>query len=210
MEDILYPPELMFEEDEEGTYLRERYPGARDPPALFWASILPFTGSGFFIVGISTLIKENGGQYLIDYTGLATPGSFFELLRPTAKMAFIPQGAFMTFYGFFAFFVITPLLWYLCWNNIGFGCAEFNKKTRKITVVKDEEVLKEWKFEEIGKVKLEYGYTALAPREIMLIKTDGSICNFMETLEDQPRRVLEKKAAQLADFLEVELEMSDN
>lgn len=195
---------MMFEKD--GDILRETYSGARDFNSSFWSVILPFTAGGFFIVGVSTLLVENGGKPLVDYTPFGQELSF---LRPTKEMAFLPQGAFMTFYGFFGTFAITPFLWYVVYNNAGQGEAEFNKKTRRCTIVRDGETLHDIPFEQISKVRMDWTNLAIGAREVLLVLADGEEVRFMEQLEETPKRVLEKKASDLADWIGTDFEVSD-
>jgi len=204
-DEMLYPPEQMWRKSPDNMIIREKYEGARDFTSIFWAIVQPAASLGFLVVGISTYV----GEPIVDWNPLTK--QFLGFLRPNEMIQWIPQGIFMSFYGFFGFFLAGPLQWWLVISNTGNGVAEFNKFTRKMTIVRDGEMVKDIDFEEIKTVVLEY--TTMSPfggREVYLIDTNGQEIHFMSTVDDLPKRVLERRASELANFLDVELDVVEN
>lgn len=201
-DEMLYPPEQMWKKSTDGQIIREKYEGARDFTSIFWSIVQPAASLGFLIVGISTYVNEP----IVDWNPVTK--QFLGFLRPNEMIQWVPQGIFMSFYGFFGFFLAGPLQWWLVISNQGAGVAEFNKFTRKMTIVRNGEMIKDMDFEDIKTVVLEY--TTMSPfggREVYLIDSNGQEVKFMNTIDDLPKRVLERRASELANFLDVELDI---
>lgn len=204
-DEMLYPPEQMWKTSPDGMIIREKYQGARDFVSIFWSIVQPAASLGFLIVGVSTYV----GEPIVDWNPITK--QFLGFLRPNEMIQWIPQGIFMSFYGFFGFFLFGPLQLFLVATNKGTGVAEFNKYTRKMTIVRDEEMIKEVDFEDIKQVVMEYStMSALGSREVYLIDTNGQEIRFMETVDDLPKRVLERRASTLANFLDVDLDVIES
>lgn len=204
MDEALYPPERMWVMSDDGMRMRDNFEGARNFWSIFWAIIQPAASLGFLIVGLSTKFGN-----LVDFTPLTSQYLYF--LRPTQDMFWFPQGVAMSFYGFFGFFVFGPLQWWLTVYNKGQGFCEFNKKTKRMVLVKDEELVKDLSFDDIDKVVFEWTDLAIGDREVSVFDTDGNKIKIMDTTEDDwPKRILERRASQLADFLGKELEIQDS
>eukprot|EP00411_Alexandrium_monilatum_P064840 CAMPEP_0175545084 /NCGR_PEP_ID=MMETSP0096-20121207/29104_1 /TAXON_ID=311494 /ORGANISM="Alexandrium monilatum, Strain CCMP3105" /LENGTH=264 /DNA_ID=CAMNT_0016848045 /DNA_START=15 /DNA_END=809 /DNA_ORIENTATION=+ len=202
--DLLYPPEQMWQTNKEGTVLREVYPGARDFTSTFWALVQPAASAGFLIVGISSYF----GEPIVNWNPVTA--KLLSFLSRLDGINWLPQGAFMTFYGFFGLFLFGPLQWYLVGSNKGEGLAEFNKQTKRFTIVRDGETLRDMSFDDIDIVKMEWtNLAALGAREIYVIAKDGEQVHFMDGVEELPKRVLEKRASQLATFLGKDLDVED-
>ncbi|CAE8639515.1 unnamed protein product, partial [Polarella glacialis] len=204
LQELLVPEKDLYEVDDDGMVLRERFPGGRTFFSTFWAIIQPFASFGFLVVGASTFFGEN----IVDWTPVTK--SLLGFLKPSAAMSFIPQGAFMSFYGFFGFFVFGLPQWIVVIFNKGVGCIEFNKTTKTFYIVRDGDLLFETPLDEIQQVKFVYTNFFSGDREIFLIMKDGSELKWMETVDDNvSKRVLERRASILADFLEKELIVED-
>lgn len=202
--EILYPKEQMWKVNNDGTVLQEKYPGARDFISIFWAIVQPGASAAFLIVGISAYL----GEPIVDWNPITS--QLLSFLRPLDGIGWIPQGIFMTFYGFFGLFVFGPLQWYLVFTNKGQGIAEFNRKTKRFTIIRDGELLKDMSFDDIQLVRFEWtNLSAFGAREIYLITKDGEEVHFMDTVEELPKRVLEKRASMLAEFLGKDLDVDD-
>lgn len=204
-DEMLYPPEQMWKTSPDGKIIREQYQGARDFTSIFWSIVQPAASLGFLIVGVSTYV----GYDIVDLNPVTS--QLLGFLRPNEMIQWIPQGIFMSFYGFFGFFLAGPLQWFLVFTNKGTGVAEFNKYTRKFTIVRDGEMIKDMDFEDIKQVVLEY--TTMSPfgsREVFLIDNNGQEIRFMDTVDDLPKRVLERRASTLANFLNVDLDVVEN
>jgi len=57
LDEMLVPPELLYEERDDGMILRERYPGARSFMGGLFACVQPLASLGFLIVGISAFFR---------------------------------------------------------------------------------------------------------------------------------------------------------
>jgi len=117
----------------------------------------------------------------------------------------------MTFYGFFGFFLLGPPQLYTQWTNQGQGVAEFNKYDRMLYIVKDGELIKEVSFDDIDVVKLDWA-TALfgGDREVKIMTKQNVEVKFQGPLGDPlNKKVLERRAARLSDFLDKDLVVED-
>lgn len=206
IEEAMYPPDKMFKVSEEGNVMREVYPGARDFTSIFWAIIQPGASLGFLIVGISAFF----GEPIVNWNPVTK--QLLPFLSDLTGINWVPQGIFMSFYGFFGFFLFGPLQWYLVFTNKGNGIAEFNKKTRRFTIIRDGELLQDMDFDDISYIKFEWtNLAALGNREIFLVKKNGDEVHFMDSwVEELPKRILERRASMLAEFLDKDLEVDDS
>jgi len=206
LDEVLYPPEKMFKVNEDNTIMREVYPGARDFTAIFWSVVQPGASLGFLIVGISAFF----GEPIVNWNPVTK--QLLPFLASLDGINWIPQGIFMSFYGFFGFFLFGPLQWYLVFTNKGNGIAEFNKNTKRFTIIRDGELLQDMEFDDISYIKLEWTNLAvLGNREIYLVKKNGDEVHFMDSwVEELPKRILERRASMLAEFLDKDLEVDDS
>lgn len=195
----------MLQVYQDGTVLREEYPGGRTALGIFWAIVQPLASAGFLVVGLSIFFGED----IVDWTPVTS--ALFPFLRATNDMFWFPQGMFMTFYGFFGFFVFGPLQLWIQTQNPGKGLTEFNRNTQRITKIVDNEVLDEIKFSDVQKVKFRWSSGQfLGQREIILEKKDGSEFFWQDVEAEQTTRaVMERRAAILSEFLDVDLEIED-
>eukprot|EP00440_Ansanella_granifera_P047807 gb/GFBE01051784.1/.p1 GENE.gb/GFBE01051784.1/~~gb/GFBE01051784.1/.p1 ORF type:complete len:276 (+),score=64.41 gb/GFBE01051784.1/:1-828(+) len=201
---ILTPKDQMWEESEDGMILRENYKGGRDPTSVFWAVVQPLASLGFLIVGLSTYFAEP----IVDWNPITA--EYLGFLRPMDSINWLPQGAFMTFYGFFGFFFFGPLQVYIVVNNAGKGVCEFNKKTRKMYIVRDNELQQEMDFDDFQCVKFDWTNLAITGnRDVYLVTKGGRDVKIFDIPEDMTKRVLELRAAKLSEFLDIELVVDD-
>ncbi|CAK9093536.1 Photosystem I assembly protein Ycf4 [Durusdinium trenchii] len=198
--ELLAPADQLFEETEDGMILREKYAGGRQPSSVFWAVV----SLGFLVVGLSAFF----GEPIVDWTPITA--QYLGFLRPSEGINFLPQGAFMCFYGFFGFFVFGPIQWYINIFNIGQGVCEFNKNDGMMYIVRNNEMIREVPLEDFQAVKFEWTNLAvLGARDVYLICQDGKEIHFMDDPEVYSKFVLEKRAAKLSEFLNVELIVDD-
>lgn len=201
---LLAPPDQLFEETEDGMILREKYPGGRQPTSVFWAIVQPLVSLGFLVVGLSAYF----GEPIVDWNPLTA--EYLGFLRPSDGINFLPQGAFMCFYGFFGFFIFGPIQWYINIFNIGQGVCEFNKNDGMMYIVRNNEMIREVPLEDFQAVKFEWTNLAvLGARDVYLITQEGQEIHFMDDPEVYSKFVLEKRAARLSEFLNVELIVDD-
>jgi hypothetical protein len=176
------------------SYIREDIVGARNGRSLTITLILLFAGTGFFITGL--------GSYLnLNISGMTD----------TSRIAFLPQGITMLFYGTialgFSFYSILAIYF-----NIGSGYNEFSKKDETIKIVRrgfpgiNRMLFLSYDFKNLKKLKfiLKHG---LNPRyNIHLVLRDKrEIPLFPAQFLLNPKEI-EKKAIYLSNFLKVPLE----
>jgi len=202
----LYPADQMFSISEDGSTLREEYTGGRSIVSTFWAIVQPAASFGFLVVGVSVFLGEN----IVEWTPFTS--SLLGFLRKSDDMLWIPQGAFMTFYGFFGLFLFGPIQWYILASNPGRGVAEFSKKTKRFTKIIDGEVLEDIKFDDIKAVRFEWSdLFILGKREVYIVKKDGENVFFQDLeAENFNKFVLEKRASVLSEFIDKDLEIDDD
>jgi Ycf4. len=98
--------------------LRYTVIGSRRPSVYFWAVALTGGGLGFTLAGLSSYLHRN----LLPFSD-------------PASLVFIPQGIAMLFYG-----VLGSLAglyqWLSLYWNLGGGYNEFDRRTQKITLVR--------------------------------------------------------------------------
>lgn len=204
LEEWLYPPDKMWQVSDDGERLRENYPGARDFIGLFWAVVQPAVSLGFFIVGISTYVGN-----IVEWTPFTA--KYFYFLTPIEGMYWWPQGVAMSIYGFGGFFLFGPLQWFLQATDQGAGFCEFDKQSKRMVIVRNDVLLKDMSFDDIGTVKLEWTDMAIGDREVSVTDTEGNKISIMnaDDIKALPKRILEKRAAILSDFLGKELEVEE-
>jgi hypothetical protein len=160
----------------------------------FWAFLLATGGIGFLFAGLSSYLKIN--------------------LLPFAhpiELIFIPQGITMTFYGVIAISLSIYISLTIIWD-VGGGYNEYDKINKLIRITrkgfpgKNRQILLVYPISDVKSIKLNI-QDGINPRRIIFlcIKDDREIpLNQVE----QPRSLLEleTQAAELAKFLEVNLE----
>ncbi len=168
--------------------------GSRRLSNYFWTFVLFVGGIGFLLAGFSSYFKIQ----LLPFTN-------------TTELVFMPQGIVMTFYGALSFslslyIVLTLLL------DIGGGYNEYNKDQNLVKIVrkgfpgKNREILLTYPFNSIRSIGIQIS-EGLNPKRIiyLCLKDDRKI---PLTPVQQPTSIsdLEEEAANLAKFLEINLE----
>jgi hypothetical protein len=176
------------------TVIKENIIGARNFNSIIFMIILIIAGIGFFLAGLSSYLNIN-----------------LLKISDTSEIRFIPQGIAMLFYGTGAIGIGIYLLLTVIWN-IGSGYNEFSKIEAIVRIVrlgfpgKNRTIFLSYEFKNIKNLKflIKQG---LNPR-----------CNILLVLKDKreiplfPAQFLlnpietEKKAIQLATFLQVPVE----
>nr|YP_009545396.1 photosystem I assembly protein Ycf4 [Mallomonas splendens]AYO28550.1 photosystem I assembly protein Ycf4 [Mallomonas splendens] len=174
--------------------IRQDIIGSRNLSSFLTMIILFLAGLGFFLAGLSSYFQRN-----------------FLIITETTEINFIPQGIAMLFYGTGAIGLGIYLLLSIIWN-LGSGYNEFSKLENIVRLVrlgfpgKNRTIFLSYEFKNIKNLKflIKQG---LNPR-----------CNILLVLKDKreiplfPAQILmnpletEKKAIQLANFLNVPLE----
>jgi hypothetical protein len=174
--------------------IKENITGSRNISSFLIFFILFLAGIGFFLAGLSSYLKIN-----------------LLLLTNTENIIFIPQGITMLFYGTGAIGIAIYILLTIIWN-IGSGYNEFSKIDNLVRIIrvgfpgKNRTIFLSYEFKNIKNLKfvLKQG---LNPRcNILLVLRDKrEIPLFPVQFLLNPSQ-LEKKAIQLAQFLDVPLE----
>jgi hypothetical protein len=174
--------------------LRYTVIGSRRPSVYFWAVVLTAGGLGFTLAGLSSYFHRN----LLPFSD-------------PASLVFIPQGIAMLFYGVLGF-LAGLYQWLSLYWNLGGGYNEFNRRTQKITLVrqgfpgKNREVRLEYDFAEVQSLRVELR-EGLNPRRAIYLRVKGR-GDIPLTGVGQPPSLaeIENQAAEIARFLNVSLE----
>ena len=168
--------------------------GARNIRSTLSMLVLLFAGLGFFLAGLSSYLGKN-----------------LLLITSTDEIKFIPQGIAMLFYGTGAIGLGIYILLTIFWN-IGSGYNEFSKIEQIVRIVrvgfpgKNKIVFLSYEFNNIKKLKylIKQG---LNPRcnILLVLKDKREIPLFPAQFLLNPSEI-EKKAIELANFLNVPLE----
>lgn len=176
------------------TIIQETIAGSRTLSNILIVCVLFVAGICFCLVGVSTFLKEN----LLPLTD-------------TTNLTFIPQGITMLFYGILAiivggFLLVGAIL------NVGSGYNEFSKKDRIVRIVrkgffgKNKLIYLTYPFTSIKKLKIEFKQGVNPRNNIFLILKDQREIPLYPSQIYIPIATIEKKAIELADFLNVPIE----
>jgi hypothetical protein len=176
------------------TVIRDEIQGARNLGSFLAMIVLLSVGTGFFLAGISSYFQIN-----------------FLRITDTTTILFIPQGIAMLFYGTGAIGIGGYLFFTLLWN-IGSGYNEFSKAEQLVRIIrvgfpgKNKTLFLSYDFQNIKALKLVIKQ-GLNPRTtiFLLLKDKREIPLFPAQFLLNPAK-LEKKAIELAKFLNVPLE----
>nr|ATL59571.1 photosystem I assembly protein Ycf4 [Trailliaedoxa gracilis] len=169
--------------------------GSRKISNFCWAFSI-FVGSlGFLLVGISSYVGRN----LI---------SFF----PSQQIVFFPQGIVMSFYGIAGLFISSYLWCTISWN-VGSGYDLFDRKKGIVCIFrwgfpgKNRRLFLRFRIKDIQSIQIEVKEGFFARRVLyMEIRGQGTI-PLTSTNENLTPREIEQKAAELAYFLRVPIEV---
>lgn len=176
------------------TSLKDTIVGARNRSTILTAALLLFAGGGFFTAGLSSYLHFN----LLKFTD-------------TSEIVFIPQGITMLFYGTTALGISIYLILTILWN-IGSGYNEFSKSESIVRIIRvgfpgpNQTIFLSYEFQNIKSIKflIKQG---LNPRSniFLVLKDKREIPLFPAQFLLNPSE-LEKKAIQLAKYINVPLE----
>ena len=173
---------------------QDKIVGSRRLSNFFWSIFLVIGGTSFILAGLSSYFKIN----LLFFTD-------------STQLVFIPQGIIMTFYGtvslLLGFYVTLMIFW-----NIGSGYNEYNKVDNIIKIVrkgfpgKNQEILLTYPITSIKSIGIEVSESLNPTRNIYLCLIDERKIPLTQVQEPNKISNLENEAAELAKFLELNLE----
>nr|YP_010025604.1 photosystem I assembly protein Ycf4 [Dianthus chinensis]QOQ36094.1 photosystem I assembly protein Ycf4 [Dianthus chinensis] len=169
--------------------------GSRKISNFGWAFILLLGSLGFVSVGISSYL-----------------GRSFISLFSSQQILFFPQGIVMSFYGIAGLF-ISSYLWCTISLNVGSGYDFFDKKEGIVCIFrwgfpgKNRRICLRFLIKDIESIRIELKEGIYTRRVLYLeIRGQGAI-PLTRTDENMTPREIEQKAAELASFLRVPIEV---
>nr|YP_009861510.1 photosystem I assembly protein Ycf4 [Mirabilis himalaica]QKN19407.1 photosystem I assembly protein Ycf4 [Mirabilis himalaica]QKX48235.1 photosystem I assembly protein Ycf4 [Mirabilis himalaica]QKX48318.1 photosystem I assembly protein Ycf4 [Mirabilis himalaica]QKX48401.1 photosystem I assembly protein Ycf4 [Mirabilis himalaica] len=169
--------------------------GSRKISNFCWAFILFLGSLGFLLVGISSYLGRN----LIS-------------LFPPQQIIFFPQGIVMSFYGIAGLFISSYLWCTILWN-VGSGYDRFDRKEGIVSIFrwgfpgKNRRIFLRFLIKDIQSIRIELKESIYTRRVLYLeIRGQGAI-PLTRTDENLTPREIEQKAAELAYFLRVPIEV---
>nr|UEV65707.1 hypothetical protein [Eruca vesicaria subsp. sativa]UEV65792.1 hypothetical protein [Eruca vesicaria subsp. sativa] len=169
--------------------------GSRKTSNFCWAFILFLGSLGFLLVGTSSYLGRN-----------------FISLVASQEILFFPQGIVMSFYGMAGLFISCYLWCTILWN-VGSGYDLFDRKEGIVRIFrwgfpgKSRRIFLRFLMKDIQSIRIEVKEGVSARRVLyMEIRGQGAI-PLIRTDENFTTREIEKKAAELAYFLRVPIEV---
>nr|YP_009428089.1 photosystem I assembly protein Ycf4 [Echinacanthus lofouensis]ASV47976.1 photosystem I assembly protein Ycf4 [Echinacanthus lofouensis] len=169
--------------------------GSRKLSNFFWALIVFLGSLGFLLAGTSSYLGRN----LISFI-------------PSQPIIFFPQGIVMSFYGIAGLFISSYLWCTISWN-VGSGYDRFDRKEEYATIFrwgfpgKNRRIFFRFRIKDIKSVRIEVKEGIYARRVLYMdVRARGAI-PLTRTDENLTPREIEQKAAQLAYFLRVPIEV---
>nr|YP_009512194.1 photosystem I assembly protein ycf4 [Stylosanthes hamata]AXJ91640.1 photosystem I assembly protein ycf4 [Stylosanthes hamata] len=169
--------------------------GSRKTSNFCWAFILFLGSFGFLLVGISSYLGRN----LLS-------------LFPSQQILFFPQGIVMSFYGIAGLF-ISSYLWCTIWWNVGSGYDRFDKKAGIVCIFrwgfpgKNRRVFLQFLMKDIQSIRIEVK-EGISTRRILYMEIIGQGAIPLTRIDENlTSREIEQKAAELAYFLRVPIEV---
>nr|YP_009512275.1 photosystem I assembly protein ycf4 [Stylosanthes scabra]AXJ91721.1 photosystem I assembly protein ycf4 [Stylosanthes scabra] len=169
--------------------------GSRKTSNFCWAFILFLGSFGFLLVGISSYLGRN----LLS-------------LFPSQQILFFPQGIVMSFYGIAGLF-ISSYLWCTIWWNVGSGYDRFDKKAGIVCIFrwgfpgKNRRVFLRFLMKDIQSIRIEVK-EGISTRRILYMEIIGQGAIPLTRIDENlTSREIEQKAAELAYFLRVPIEV---
>lgn len=173
-----------------------RYPvlGARRLSNYWWATVVTFGATGFFLASLSSYLQTN----------------LLPFADPTS-LIFIPQGVAMGFYGV-AGILLATYLWLIIALDVGGGYNEFNKQTGKVRIFrsgffgKNRKIEIEHPLEKVQAIRVDIR-EGLNPKRVLYLRVKGRPdIPLTRVGQPLPLSELENQGAELARFLQVPLE----
>nr|YP_009992625.1 photosystem I assembly protein Ycf4 [Oenothera curtiflora]YP_010173931.1 photosystem I assembly protein Ycf4 [Oenothera lindheimeri]YP_010931514.1 photosystem I assembly protein Ycf4 [Oenothera speciosa]QNO33286.1 photosystem I assembly protein Ycf4 [Oenothera curtiflora]QSJ54596.1 photosystem I assembly protein Ycf4 [Oenothera lindheimeri]WKN51306.1 photosystem I assembly protein Ycf4 [Oenothera speciosa] len=169
--------------------------GSRKISNFCWAFILFLGSLGFVLVGTSSYLGKN----LIS-------------LVSSQQIHFFPQGIVMSFYGIAGLFISSYLWCTISWN-VGSGYDRFDRKEGIVCIFrwgfpgKNRRIFLRFRMKDIQSIRIEVKEGIYARRVLyMEIKGQGAI-PLTRSDDNLTPREIEQKAAELAYFLRVPIEV---
>nr|YP_010691120.1 photosystem I assembly protein Ycf4 [Persicaria amphibia]WBU93220.1 photosystem I assembly protein Ycf4 [Persicaria amphibia]WLS51350.1 photosystem I assembly protein Ycf4 [Persicaria amphibia]WLS51436.1 photosystem I assembly protein Ycf4 [Persicaria amphibia] len=169
--------------------------GSRKTSNFCWAFILFLGSLGFLLVGTSSYL----GRSLIS-------------LFPSQQILFFPQGIVMSFYGIAGLFISSYLWCTISWN-VGSGYDLFDKKEGIVCIFrwgfpgKNRRIFLRFLINDIQSIRIELK-EGISPRRVLYLEIRGrGAVPLTRTDENLTPREMEQKAAELAYFLRVPIEV---
>nr|YP_010174183.1 photosystem I assembly protein Ycf4 [Clerodendrum trichotomum]QSJ54934.1 photosystem I assembly protein Ycf4 [Clerodendrum trichotomum]QVL23947.1 photosystem I assembly protein Ycf4 [Clerodendrum trichotomum] len=169
--------------------------GSRKLSNFCWALIVFLGSLGFLLVGTSCYLGRN----LIPFV-------------PSQQIIFFPQGIVMSFYGIAGLFISSYLWCTISWN-VGSGYDRFDIKEGMVCIFrwgfpgKNRRIFLRFRIKDIQSIRIEVKEGVYTRRVLYLdIRGRGAI-PLTRTDENLTPREIEQKAAELAYFLRVPIEV---
>nr|YP_010385632.1 photosystem I assembly protein Ycf4 [Krameria erecta]UPN63385.1 photosystem I assembly protein Ycf4 [Krameria erecta] len=169
--------------------------GSRKTSNFFWAFILFLGSLGFLLVGTSSYLGRN-----------------FISLFSSHQIIFFPQGIVMSFYGVAGLFISSYLWCTISWN-VGSGYDRFDRKEGIVCIFRwgfpgrNRRIFIRFLMKDIQSIRIDVKEGIYARRVLYIeIKGQGAI-PLTRTDNNLTPREIEKKAAELAYFLRVPIEV---
>ena len=173
------------------SYLEQKINGSRKISNYVIASMLSIGGIGFLVAALSSYLGKN-------LLPIGNPSS----------LKFVPQGLVMGLYGIVAS-MLACYLWRMIQIDFGSGSNLFDKSTGFLVLARRgywKEIIVKISLNEIKAIKLEVR-EGINPRRRILLRIQGKKdIPITGVGEPVPLLMLEQEGAQLARFLEVNLE----
>jgi hypothetical protein len=173
---------------------RQEVLGSRRFSNYLWAIVCAIGGIGFLLAGLSSYLKTN-----------------LLIVSDPTELQFIPQGIALSLYGV-AGTLLSLYLWLVIFWDLGGGYNEFNKETKKVTILrkgfpgKNRLVEVSFPLSDVQAVKAEIR-EGLSPKRVLYLKAkqrrDLPLTRVGEPISLSQ---IENQGAELARFLEVPLE----
>lgn len=208
-EAAMFPDDKMWGRPDDDRMI-EVYPGTRNFRSVAYAVVIPLIALGFFLFGISTGLEKP----LVDY--LPIDREWTEFLRPPSYIMWDFQGMAMTATGAIGLITLAPKQIYTVFFNPGYGRLEIDRKKRLVRIVLDGHCRACHLFEEVKNVHLFWDNAAdikmvgESPQTMSLeLKNGDEVPLFPDVGYCGDKRIMEKRAAELAEFMDVELMVTD-
>nr|WOC92288.1 photosystem I assembly protein Ycf4 [Utricularia triloba] len=169
--------------------------GSRKLSNFCWALIIFLGSLGFLLVGISSYLGRN----LISFVS-------------SHQIFFFPQGIIMSFYGIAGLF-ISSYLWCTIYWNVGSGYDRFDIKEGLVCIFrwgfpgKNRRIFLRFFIKDIQSVRIEVKEGIYARRVLYMGIRGREAIPLTRTDENFTTREIEQKAAELAYFLRVPIEV---
>nr|YP_009708496.1 photosystem I assembly protein ycf4 [Ormosia semicastrata]QEV86105.1 photosystem I assembly protein ycf4 [Ormosia semicastrata] len=169
--------------------------GSRKTSNFCWAFILFLGSLGFLLVGTSSYLGRN-----------------FLSLFPSQQIPFFPQGIVMFFYGIAGLFISSYLWCTISWN-VGSGYDRFDRKEGVVCIFrwgfpgKNRRIILRFLMKDIQSIRIEVK-EGIYTRRILYMEIIGQGAIPLTRIDENltPREI-EQKAAELAYFLRVPIEV---